>query len=94
MYCILPKLDDTILVNIVGRKDTYRISVIEAYSKGTEMVFQGNPVSARFNISVEEFLGIIAKNGIGNHRMIGYRKVLEEIKYFSNMISVRFIDFL
>jgi len=89
----LPKLGDITLVNIVGRKDTYRISTIEAYSQKTEMVFPGNPVSARFDISVEKFLEIIAKNAVGHHWMIGYGKVLDEIKYFSNMVGVRLIDF-
>lgn len=90
----LPELGDITLVNIVGRKDTYRISAIEAYSQETEMVFPGNPVSARFDISVEKFLEIIAKNAIGHHWMIGYGKVLDEIKYFSDMVGVRFIEFL
>jgi L-fucose isomerase-like protein len=89
----LPKLGDITLVNIVGRKDTYRISAIEAYSQETKMVFPGNPVSARFDISVEKFLGVIAKNAIGHHWMIGYGKVLDEIKYFSDIVGVKFIDF-
>jgi hypothetical protein len=57
------------------------------------MVFPGNPVSARFDISVEKFLGVIAKNAIGHHWMIGYGKVLDEIKYFSDIVGVKFIDF-
>ena len=89
----LPKLGDITLVNIVGRKDTYRISAIEAYSQGTKMVFPGDPVSARFDISVEKFLGVIAKNAIGHHWMIGYGKVLDEIKYFSDVVGVKFVDF-
>ncbi len=89
----LPKLDDITLINIVGRKDSYRVSTLEAYSQKTKMVFPGNPVSARFNISVEKFLDIIVKNAVGHHWMIGYGKVLEEIKYFSSMIGVKFIDF-
>jgi len=90
----LPEIGDITLINIVGRKDTYRISAIEAYSQETKMVFPGNPVSARFDISAEKFLEIIAKNAIGHHWMIGYGKVLDEIKYFSDMVGVKFIDFL
>lgn len=89
----LPKLGDITLVNIVGRKETYRISAIEAYSQETEMVFPGNPVSARFSISAEKYLDLIAKNAIGHHWMIGYGKVLKELKYFSELIDVKFIDF-
>jgi len=58
------------------------------------MVSPGNPISARFNISVEKFLDIIAKNAIGHHWMIGYGKVLDEIKYFSDTVGVRLIEFL
>jgi len=90
----LPELGDITLVNIVGRKDTYRISVVEAFSQETEMVFPGNPLSARFDIPTERFLKTIAKNAIGHHWMIGYGKVLDEIKYFSDLIGIRFIDFL
>jgi len=89
----LPKLGDITLVNIVGRKDTYRISAIEAYSQETEMLFPGDPVSARFNILAEKYLDLIAKYAVGHHWMIGYGKVLDEIKYFIDMVGVRFIDF-
>jgi len=89
----LAKLGDISLVNIVGRKDTYRISAIQGYSQETEMVFPGDPVSARLNIPVETYLDIIAENAVGHHWMIGYGKVLEEIRYFSELVGVRFIDF-
>jgi len=88
----LPKLGDITLVNIVGRKDTYRISAIEGYSKETEMVFPGNPVSASFNISAGKLLELIAENAIGHHWMIGYGKVLRELKYFSELANIKFID--
>ncbi|MHB1254066.1 MAG: hypothetical protein ACYCZ1_07850, partial [Candidatus Humimicrobiaceae bacterium] len=52
----LPKLGEVTLLNIVGRRDTYRISALDAYSQETGMVFPGNPLSARFNISVGKFL--------------------------------------
>jgi L-fucose isomerase-like protein len=89
----LPKLGDITLVNIVGRKDTYRIAAIEGRSWEAEMVFPGNPVSARFNISAKKYLDDISKNAVGHHWMIGYGNVVEEIRYFSDLIGVRFIDF-
>ncbi|MCL4377338.1 MAG: hypothetical protein M1409_02970 [Actinobacteria bacterium] len=90
----LPKLGNVTLLNIVGRRDTYRISALEAYSQKTEMVFPGNPLSARFNISVEKFLNIVSKNAVGHHWMIGYGSVLEELKYFADLIDVKFIEFV
>lgn len=90
----LPKLGEVTLLNIVGRRDTYRISALDAYSQETGMVFPGNPLSARFNISVKKFLGIIAKNAVGHHWMIGYGNVLEELKIFADLIDVKFVEFV
>jgi len=89
----LPKLGEVTLLNIVGRRDTYRISALDAYSQETGMVFPGNPLSARFNISVEKFLDIVSKNSVGHHWMIGYGSVLEELKYFAYLTDVKFIEF-
>jgi len=88
----LPKLGEITLVNIVGRKDTYRISVIEGYSQETEMVFPGNPVSARLDITSGKFLELIANNAIGHHWMIGYGKVLREIEHFAELADIKFIN--
>lgn len=88
----LPKLGEVTLVNIVGRRDTYRISALDAYSQETGMVFPGNPLSARFNISVEKFLDIVSKNSIGHHWIIGYGNVLEELKYFTGLVDVKFVE--
>lgn len=90
----LPKFGEITLVNIVGRKNSYRISAIEGFSQETEMVFPGNPVSARFKISAEKFLDIISKNAIGHHWMIGYGNLLEELKIFADLIDVKFIEFV
>lgn len=89
----LPKLGEVTLLNIVGRRDTYRISALDAYSQETGMVFPGNPLSARFNISVEKFLDIVSKNSIGHHWIIGYGNVLEELKYFTGLVDVKFVEF-
>ncbi|MHB8279259.1 MAG: hypothetical protein ACYDIA_16640 [Candidatus Humimicrobiaceae bacterium] len=90
----LPKLGEVTLLNIVGRRDTYRISALDAYSQETGMVFPGNPLSARFNISVEKFLDIVSKNSVGHHWMIGYGNVLEELKIFADLIDVKFVEFV
>lgn len=89
----LPKLGEVTLLNIVGRRDTYRISALDAYSQETGMVFPGNPLSARFNISVEKFLDIVSKNSIGHHWIIGYGNVLEELKYFTGLVDVKIVEF-
>ncbi|MHB1376957.1 MAG: hypothetical protein ACYCXB_05965 [Candidatus Humimicrobiaceae bacterium] len=90
----LPKLGEVTLLNIVGRRDTYRISALDAYSQETGMVFPGNPLSARFNISVGKFLDIVSKNSVGHHWMIGYGNVLEELKIFADLIDVKFVEFV
>lgn len=79
------------LMNLVGRKGTYRMSVIVGDSMECGMEFPGNPLKVRFD---RDILGInlqIAEEGIGHHWMGGYGDVSEELKLFAKMKGIRFI---
>jgi len=80
------------LVNLVGRKDTYRMCIIEGEAVKTEMVFAGNPVRVKFPIPVNKFLEIVAENGFGHHWMIGYGEVKEELKDFCKLVGLRYVS--
>jgi len=80
------------LVNLVGRKDTYRMCIVEGEAVKTEMVFAGNPARVKFPIPVNEFLEIVAENGFGHHWMIGYGDVKEELEDFCKLVGLRYIS--
>jgi len=80
------------LINLVGRKDTYRMCIVEGEAVKTEMVFAGNPVRVKFPIPVNEFLEIVAENGFGHHWMIGYGEVKEELKDFCKLVGLRYVS--
>jgi len=80
------------LVNLVGRKDTYRMCIVKGEAVKTEMVFAGNPVRVKFPIPVNEFLNIVAENGFGHHWMIGYGNVKEELENFCKLVGLRYIS--
>ena len=80
------------LVNLVGRKDTYRMCVVSGEAIPTEMVFRGNPVRVKIPIDVHEFLEIIASEGFGHHWMIGYGDVKAELIYLASLNGVRVVS--
>ena len=92
--CVLfpAKPGKVILVNLVGRKDTYRMCIVEGEAVKTEMVFAGNPIKVKFPVPVNEFLEIVAENGFGHHWMIGYGNVKEELEDFCKLVGLRYMS--
>lgn len=80
------------LLNIVGRKDTYRMTTLEGEAIPTGMVFPGNPIKIRLPLPVNHFIYRIAEEGIGHHWMIGYGMVEKELKEYIDLIKVKRID--
>jgi len=79
------------LVNLVGRRGTYRMCVIKAEAIRTEMVFPGNPVKVRLPVSIDQFLEIVSKEGIGHHWMIGYGDVSRELIQLGQLLGIKVI---
>jgi len=79
--CVLfpPKPGKVTLVNLVGRKDTYRMCVITGEAVSTNMIFPGNPVRVKIPIEIDELLRIVARFGFGHHWMIGYGDLRKEL---------------
>jgi len=80
------------LVNLVGRKGTYRMCVIKAEAVHTDMIFPGNPVKVRLPVRVNEFLEIVSKEGVGHHWMIGYGDVEKELMQLGSLIGIRVVS--
>ena len=80
------------LVNLVGRKDTYRMCVVSGKAIHTEMVFPGNPIRVKISIAVNKFLKTIAEEGFGHHWMIGYGDVRTELTYLASLNGVKIVS--
>jgi L-fucose isomerase-like protein len=92
--CVLfpAKPGEVTLVNLVGRKETYRMCIVEGEAMRTEMVFAGNPIRVKFTMPINKFLNIIAENGFGHHWMIGYGNVKEELEDFCKLVGLRYVS--
>jgi hypothetical protein len=81
------------MANLVGRKGTYRLSIIEAEALQTEMVFPGNPIKLKLSLSINAFLDKVEKFGIGHHWIIVYGNYIEELKILSSLLNIDLIEF-
>lgn len=79
------------MVNIVGRKETYRISIVTGKAIKTKMVFPGNPIRVRLPIDIQEIINTIARRGVGHHWMIGYGNVARELEEYADLIKINFM---
>ncbi|MGQ9514754.1 MAG: hypothetical protein ACUVTL_06870 [Thermoproteota archaeon] len=80
------------LVNLVGRKDTYRMCVMSGEAVHTEMVFPGDPIRVKIPIKVDELLRIVARFGFGHHWMIGYGDLRKELLELGRLVGIRTIS--
>lgn len=80
------------MINLVGRKGTYRMCIAGGEAVKTKMVFAGNPVKVKLPIPVNKFLDIVAENGFGHHWMIGYGDVEEELVEFCGLTGTRCVS--
>jgi len=79
------------LMNLVGRKGTFRMSAIVGDAVECGMEFPGNPLKVRFGRSVDDINRQIAFDGIGHHWMGGYGDVSMELEYFCRLNGIKFI---
>ncbi len=77
------------LVNLVGRRDTYRLTLLRGEAVETEMLFPGNPLRVRFERGIYDLLDFIAAEGLGHHWMAGYGEVRPELEEFCRWTGVR-----
>jgi len=78
------------LVNLVGRRGTFRMSAITGEAIKCGMEFPGNPLKVRFQRSLEDLNEEIASKGIGHHWMAGYGDVRKELEYFCSLNKIQY----
>lgn len=88
--CVLfpAKSGKVTLLNLVGRRGTYRMGVGSGEALETGMAFPGNPVKVKLPGPPRDFVGRLAEYGLGHHWMVGYGDVrleLEEVARLTGM---------
>lgn len=91
--CVLfpAKAGKVTLVNLTGRKGTFRMSVMTGESVECGMEFPGNPLKVRFDRNVKDICRQIAKEGTGHHWMAGYGDVSRELEIFCGMSGIKHV---
>ena len=62
-------------VNLVGRKDNYRMCAFEGNAVLTEMVFEGNPLRIQLKTPFRQIWESVSWHGFGHHWMSAYAHV-------------------
>ena len=81
------------LANLVGRKGTYRLGVIEGQAIQTDMLFPGNPIRIKLPISIEKYLELVEKFGLGHHWIIAYGNHSISLRYLASLLNINYIKF-
>jgi L-arabinose isomerase len=79
------------LVNLCGRRGTYRMGVAFGEAIPTDMCFAGNPTKVVLEGGVQHHLDVIAAEGLGHHWMIGYGDVRPELRAFCETVGIPYI---
>jgi L-fucose isomerase-like protein len=80
------------LVNLCGRRGTYRMGIAHGQAIPTTMVFAGNPTKVVLDGGVKRHLDAVAAAGLGHHWMIGYGDVRQPLRELCDLLGVRAID--
>ena len=77
------------LVNLVGRRGTYRMGVAGGRAVPTGMVFAGNPTKVVLDGGVRHYLDAVAREGLGHHWVIGYGEVGKPLQELCDLLGIR-----
>lgn len=78
------------LANLMGARDTFRLSVLSGESVATDVEYEGTPLRARFGRPVKEILRSIAACGAGHHWNGAFGDFARELKLFCDWSGIRF----
>ncbi len=81
------------LANLVGRKDTYRIGVIEGEAIETELMFPGNPIRIKLPLSTNDFLDIVEERALGHHWIVAYGSHDFSLRKLATLLGIDYIAF-
>jgi L-fucose isomerase-like protein len=81
------------LINMVGRKSTFKMAVTVGEAVKCGMEFPGNPLKVKFKRNVDEINRLIATEGVGHHWIGGYGDMSKELEFFCKLNEIRLINF-
>jgi len=81
------------MANLVGRKGTYRMGVIEGEAIETDMIFPGNPIRIKLPIKISEFLDIVEECALGHHWIIAYGSYDKYLKQLALIMGIDYVKF-
>ena len=76
----LSKPGNVTMANLVGKKGTYKLTIIEGEAIESSMEFPGNPIQIKLPVSINDYLDIVEEHGIGHHWIVAYG-------HFGNILS-------
>lgn len=80
------------VVNLVGRKGTYRMCVATGEAVETDMVYQGNPMRVKFSgTNVRQILNVMTQEGFGHHWNLVEGDVSAELVEFCRLKRIKCI---
>jgi len=93
--CVLfsSKKGKVTMANLVGKKGTYRMGVLEGEAINTEMVFPGNPIRVKLPVSIDDYLDIVEECGLGHHWIVAYGSYGSILRRFASLLGIDFIHF-
>ena len=80
------------LINLTGRRGTFRMSVLTGEALECGMEFPGNPLKVRFEKDIFEINERIAEEGTGHHWMAAYGDYSFELKLYCELCSIQYIE--
>jgi len=76
-------------VNLVGRKNNYRLCAFLADAQPTGMVFEGNPMKIHLHSPFRKIWREVSTHGFGHHWMAGCGHVANELAEFCRLTGIR-----
>ena len=76
-------------VNLVGRKNNYRLCCLEGQAIPTGLVFEGNPIKFVLNSPIRKIWPYLDRYGFGHHWMTVYAHVSPVLAELTRLLGVR-----
>jgi len=81
------------MANLIGRKGTYRMGVIEGEAIETGMVFPGNPLRVKLPLPIKDFLNKVERFALGHHWVVAYGNYGKYLKILTSLLEINYIKF-
>lgn len=76
-------------VNLVGRKDQYRLCAFEGQAVETPLVYEGNPMKIIPRTPLSYIWDTVAEHSFGHHWMAVYGSVCKELEEFCKIVGIK-----